>query len=363
MRERHLGDDVVAEPVDAALGREIVDRSRIAAGIDRTAHQGHRQRHIGIAAGLHDRHRCHDRHRRLAHRDDMHVAAERMQHLDHVVDVIVEIEAAFGERHHARVRPVGDVDFMRGQEGFHRAAQQRGVMAGHRRHDQHARLRGTQRTRQLAVEVQQAAERLLPHALDLDRRADAVDFGVVKAPLRLAVTARGALEQFAGRRDRLAELGVRPRVQRVLEQDLGRIRHGPRRIEGGLRHLVHPVHRRCQRRTTFGNERRCFAKLTNRHLISDPCFAPQHTGQRVILRQSTDRHFHGWKPEKRWRFHGKVTYSPPPSSDPCRFALRKRARNAAKDAMSRTAFRESAVSIRSARKTPSIRSARMPSKT
>ena len=38
MWKRHLGDDVVAKPLDAALGREIVDARRISPGINRTAH-------------------------------------------------------------------------------------------------------------------------------------------------------------------------------------------------------------------------------------------------------------------------------------------------------------------------------------
>ena len=57
MRERHLGDDVVAEPVDAFLFCEIVHAGRIAAGIDRTAHQCHRRREVGILIGFHDGHR------------------------------------------------------------------------------------------------------------------------------------------------------------------------------------------------------------------------------------------------------------------------------------------------------------------
>src|ERR1700761_5181870 len=87
-------------------------------------------------------------------------------------------------------------------------------------------------------------------------------------------------------------------------------------------------------------------------LISDPCFAPQHTVQWEIMRQSRDRSFHPPWVGKRWRFHGKVTYSPPPSSDPWRLTLRNRARNAANDATSSAAFRPSAVSIKSVRKTP-----------
>ena len=265
MRERHLGDDVVAEPFDAAFGGEIVHRGRIAAGIDRAAHQRHRQRHEGIAIGFHDGNRGHHRHRGLAHRDDMHVTAEHVQHLDDVVDVIFEIEAAFRERHHPRIGPVGDVDFMGRQERFDRAAQQRRVMAGHWRHDQHARLRAAQRPRQLAIEIQQTAERLFPDRMNLDRRANAIHFGGVEAPFRLAVAARGPFEQFAGRGDRFAELGVRPRIERILKQDFCRIGHGARRIERRVGHFVHPVHRRRERRTAFGHQWRCAAKLPNRH--------------------------------------------------------------------------------------------------
>src|SRR5215475_13237587 len=41
MRKWHSGDDMAAEPLDAALFGELVDCGRIAAGIDRAAHQGH----------------------------------------------------------------------------------------------------------------------------------------------------------------------------------------------------------------------------------------------------------------------------------------------------------------------------------
>ena len=187
----------------------------IATGIDRAAHQRHRQRNIGIVIGFHHRDGSHHRHRRLANRDHMHIAAEHVQHLDDVVDIVLEVEAAVGDRHHARIGPVGDVDFMRRQEGFHRAAQQRRVVAGHRRHDQHARGRLGQRPGQLTVEMQQAAKRLFPHGADLNGDADAVDQGIVEPPFRLAVTARGALEQLASRGNRFAELGVGPGIERI----------------------------------------------------------------------------------------------------------------------------------------------------
>ena len=80
------------------------------------------------------------RHRGLADRDHVGVAAQRVQHLDDVVDVVVEVERAGGERHHPGVLPVGDVDVVVGQQRLDRAAQQRRVVAGHRRHQQHLRV-------------------------------------------------------------------------------------------------------------------------------------------------------------------------------------------------------------------------------
>ena len=74
-------------------------------------------------------------------------------------------------------------------------------------------------------------------------------------------------EQLAAGGHGLAELGVRPRVQRVLKQNLGRIRHRTRGIERRVRHFVHPVHRRRKRRTAFGHQWRCAAKFTNWHLF------------------------------------------------------------------------------------------------
>ena len=94
VRKRDLGDDVAPEPLDATRFRERVDAGRIDPGINRAAHQHHGARHAGILDRLHAGDRGQHRHRRLAHRDDMDVTAEKMQDRDHVVDVIVEIESA-----------------------------------------------------------------------------------------------------------------------------------------------------------------------------------------------------------------------------------------------------------------------------
>ena len=87
-----------------------------------------------------------------------------MQHRDHVIDVVVEIEAPFGERHHAGIDPFGDVDVVVRQERLDGAAQQRRVVARHRRDDQQFRLRAPRRMLERALEMQQPAERPLPHA-------------------------------------------------------------------------------------------------------------------------------------------------------------------------------------------------------
>ena len=193
-----------------------------------------------------------------------------MQHLDDVIDVIIEIETALGQWNHPCIGPVGDVHLMGRQEGLDRSAQQRRIMAGHRGNDQQPGLRYAQRARQLAIEVQHAAERLFPYHPDFDRGANAADFGVGNTPFRFAVAPRGALEQFAGRRNGFTEFGVRPRIERILKQDLGGVRDGARRIERRLRHFVHPVHRRGKCRTAFGHQRRCAPKLTNWHYSLEP---------------------------------------------------------------------------------------------
>ena len=112
-----------------------------------------------------------------------------------MIDVFVEAEPAGGQRHVARVVPIGDVDVVLGQHGAHGAAQQRREMAGQRRHQQHARLRG----RDVLLEVQQRAERrhlrrLLAH-LDLA----VADGDAVDAERRARVGQAGARDQLVGR--------------------------------------------------------------------------------------------------------------------------------------------------------------------
>ncbi|MCY1233351.1 hypothetical protein D9M72_458910 [compost metagenome] len=157
LRPRHRHDDVVAEPFDRPLFGKLIDARRIDAGVDRSAHQRHRRRRQRIVRRFHQGDGGEHRHCRLTDADHMGVRAQEVQHLDDVVDVIVEIESAFAERHHAGVDPVRDVDVGMRQQGFHGAAQQRRVVAGHRRHDQNLRIGGTP-LGQGALEMDEVAE-------------------------------------------------------------------------------------------------------------------------------------------------------------------------------------------------------------
>ena len=192
---------------------------------------------------------------------------------------------------------------MRRQKGFDGPAQQGRVVTGHWRYDQHARLRHAQRPRQLAIEIQQPAKRLFPYRADFNRGACAADLGVGDAPFGLAVAARRPFEHFAAGGDGFAELGMRQRIKRVLKQDFCGVSNSSRRVERGVRHFVHPVHRRGKRRTAFGHQRRRAAKLTNRHLILKS-FASQHTAECAIKRQCTDRYISAVDKSKTLKFMG-----------------------------------------------------------
>ena len=244
---------------------ELVHGGRIDARIDRAAHQHHGMGNIGVLRRLHAGDRRHHRHRRLAHRQHMHVAVQEVQHRDHVVDIVVEVEPAFGERHHAGVGPIGDIDVVVRQQAFHGPAQQRGIVTRHRRHDQQARLRPARPPLEGTLEMQEAAERPLPDRGDVDRDAFAADQGGVDPPFGLAVAAGRALEHLAGRRHGLAELGMGHRIGRILEEQPGRIRQSTGRIERGLAHLVEPVIRPRQHRAMPDHCGRSAAEFPNCH--------------------------------------------------------------------------------------------------
>src|SRR3546814_10965764 len=70
----------------------------------------------------------------------MGVRPEEMQEVDHVVDVVVEVETVGRGRDHPTVLPVGDIHLVVGQQRLDGAAQQRRDMSRQRRHDPYLRV-------------------------------------------------------------------------------------------------------------------------------------------------------------------------------------------------------------------------------
>ena len=198
---RHPVDHVVLEPLEGAVHREVVDLGRRLARIDGAAHHGHRQRRLLAAAG-HQRDGGQRRHGRLADADDMAVVVAALQVVDEVlqvVDVVVEVELALGQRHQARVLPLGDVDLVVLEHGAHGLAQQGRIVARQGSDDQHHRL-ALEAGERLgivaeALEAQQVAEGLGHLDPFLDRDLHPVDVDGADAELGLFVVLAQAVHQ------------------------------------------------------------------------------------------------------------------------------------------------------------------------
>ena len=127
---RHLVDHIGLEPFVAAVHRQVVDRSRAAARVDRAAHHRHAQRR-SFAMGRHQRNCGQHRHGGLAHRDHMAFACTDMSdEFLYIADVVIEVKRTGSEGHHAGIGPVCDVHLVVLQQLLDRVAQQGAVMAG-----------------------------------------------------------------------------------------------------------------------------------------------------------------------------------------------------------------------------------------
>ena len=186
---RHAVNHVVLKPLVRLGGGQVVDGRGALARVNRAAHHRHAAR-SGFAVAGHERNRGEHRHGGLAHRNHVHIRADVADKFLHISDVVIKVERAVFQADHARVSPIGDVDLVVTQQLAHGFAQQRGVVARQRGHDQHGGLvfHPIQCGRVVgeALEAQQAAKRfgqgsLLMHshfhASDVNRR-DA-EFGLL----------------------------------------------------------------------------------------------------------------------------------------------------------------------------------------
>jgi hypothetical protein len=124
--ERHGGDQVALEPLDRVARRELVHLGRIDPGVDGPGHQRHAARLGPMTPLSHDGDGGEHGDAGLAHRDDVGLGSHRLEESDDVGDVVVEAERPGGERHVARIVPVGQVHVVIGEHGADGAAQERG---------------------------------------------------------------------------------------------------------------------------------------------------------------------------------------------------------------------------------------------
>ena len=197
---RHRVDDVVLEPLVRLVGGKRVDRRCALSRVDRATHHRHGARGL-LTCRRHQRDRGKHRHGRLAHRDHIQVLrANVADELLDVTDVVGQMELAMLHRHHAGVHPVGHIDFVVLQQSAHGIAQQRRVVAGQRRADQHDRLVLEQldgvRIVRIALEAHQLAERLVQDGLFDDRNVAAIRTDGFDVEFRLFVGFSQSVQQF-----------------------------------------------------------------------------------------------------------------------------------------------------------------------
>jgi hypothetical protein len=137
---RHGRGEHPLEPSDVAFVGQLIDLGRIEPAIDRPGHQSHAARLRSIAGLRHDGHRRENGNAGLADREHVRARSEQFKILDQVFDVLLHAEAAHGNRHIARIVPIGNEHVVLGQQSAHRRPQQRCEMPGERRDHENPRL-------------------------------------------------------------------------------------------------------------------------------------------------------------------------------------------------------------------------------
>ncbi len=122
----------------------------------------------------------------------MRTRSELIEKINEMVGVVGEGEIAFAERNVARIVPVGDVDVVILKKRLHGVSQQRREMSRHRRHQQHARLRGSC----WFLEMQQRPESCCVRDLFHDLAFTVSDPDFCNAVGRARITDRAARDQL-----------------------------------------------------------------------------------------------------------------------------------------------------------------------
>ncbi|MFO1033605.1 MAG: hypothetical protein U1E15_05840 [Hyphomicrobiales bacterium] len=167
----------------------------------------------------------------------MGALAQVGEHVDDIVGVVIEVEGACGQRHAAGIGPIGNINVMVREHGFHGVAQQRGIVAGHGGDDQQLGLA----VDLLLAEMQESAEGHLPDHLfmDADGLALHVHFGDVE--MRLAIAAGEALPEMQRGDSRPAENGLREGISAVFPEGGTRLQRRTPGCHGSVVHFIEMV--------------------------------------------------------------------------------------------------------------------------
>ncbi len=194
----HAVDHIVLEPLIALVHRQVVHRRGRLARVDGAAHHDHAARR-DLARTGHERNGTQHRHRGLADRHHMHIGADGGNELADVGNIVIQAETALLGGHHASVGPVGDEHLVILQHGFHCVAQQGGMMARQRRHDEHGRiileLAQQADVVRKPLEPQQTTERLFQHDPLLHCDSLALDLHAIDAELGFFVVLEQPVHQ------------------------------------------------------------------------------------------------------------------------------------------------------------------------
>ena len=239
--KRHNRDHVTLEPRQWLAHRELVDGGGVTTRVDRAAHQGQRgglDRHVALG---HDGGGGEGWNRWLAYGHDVGIRTQVLHEVDDVVDEIIEGKPAVGDRHLPGILPVRDVDVVLGEHRFYGAAQQRRVMARHRRDDQHLGIVALAGSRLITGEVNEVAEWLGERQLFGDADLEAVDRRSRYVERGLAVALGQTFEDFEACRNALGEGVQRERAERIIECEARCRRPEPHRCDEGVGQFVSEI--------------------------------------------------------------------------------------------------------------------------
>ena len=124
----HGDDQVALEPSDRVAHRQLVDLGWIDPDVDGPAMSVMLRGCAGSSPFGHHGDGGQHGDAGLTHGDDVGLGAHRLEEPDDVGDVVVEAEPSRGQRHVARIVPVGQVHVVLGEHGADGAAQERGEM-------------------------------------------------------------------------------------------------------------------------------------------------------------------------------------------------------------------------------------------